>query len=98
MSAALAFTPASGSIVHTKSAVRVDVTGADSNTSAGAEIRYYIKASKSGSDDMKSYVFSTSSDGKHSFNNFIFPAAGTWTVELLTVADVQEATASVVVS
>lgn len=108
MSAALAFTPASGSIIAVGTVVRVNVTGADDNDSstfdsanhpAETPYSYFIRFRKSGVDDKKSYVFNVSADGTHEFNSFIFDSAGTWTVTLRNAAtDAQVATASVVVS
>jgi hypothetical protein len=108
MAAALSFTPASGSIIHVGTVVRVNVTGADTNDASTyssstypteTPYSYFIRFRKSGVDDKKSYVFNVASDGTHAFNNFVFDAAGTWTVTLRNAAtDAQVATASVVVS
>jgi hypothetical protein len=106
--ASLAFQPASGSIIHVGTVVRVTVSGADTNDTstyntshypASTPYSYFIRFRKSGVDDKNSYVFNVSADGEHVFNNFIFDAAGTWTVTLRNAAtDAQVATASVVVS
>jgi hypothetical protein len=102
MSVALAITPASGSIEAKKTACRINVTGAPSNRPpnlTGGQFTYTIRARKTGSDDLTSHVFAPSSDGLHTWDNVIFPAAGTWTVTLRdTSDDSQEATLSVVVS
>lgn len=108
MAASLAFVPASGSIISVGTAVRVEVTGADDNDAstynsahypAEDPFSYVIRFRKSGVDDKLSYVFNVSADGTHTFNNFIFDDAGTWTVTLRNAAtDAQVATASVVVS
>lgn len=108
MSAALTLTPASGSIVSTKSIVRVDVTGAASNDTTGydttkyptePEIRYYIQAVASGQPTLKSYAFAPAPGGTHSLNSLVFPGAATWTVTLNKVSDDSAvATASVTVS
>lgn len=108
MVAALGFTPASGSIIHVGTVVRVNVTGASSNDSSTynasnypseTAFSYFIRFRKSGVDDKKSYVFNVATGGTHEFNNFVFDAAGTWTVTLRNAAtDAQVATATVVVS
>lgn len=109
MAAALAIVPASGSITAKKTVCRVNVTGADPNTLTGYDdtkypsspaIKYYLLFdAPAGTDDKKSYVFTTSSDGKHEFNSFVFDAAGTWTIRLRDSADDSDAaTLSVTVS
>lgn len=106
--ASITVTPASGSIMAAKTVVRVNVSGADVNDTstydsddypANPEMRYYLTFEKSGADTGRSYVFNVSADGDHVFNNYIFPAAGTWTVRLNDASDDSSvATASVVVS
>ena len=72
-------------------AVRVDVTGASENDSAAynpavyptePELRAYLAFRLGGVEYGRSYVFAVGSDGKHSFNDYIFPAAGSWTMRL----------------
>jgi hypothetical protein len=66
---------------------------------ASPEIRYYI-AFLDGDDveQGRSYVFAPNG-GKHTFNNYIFPYAGSWTVNLNKVSDDStEATLAVTVS
>lgn len=63
-------------------ACRVNVTGADSTTES-----YLLFDSPAGVDDGKSYSFVASSDGKHEFNSYIFPAAGSWTIRLRKKSD-----------
>jgi hypothetical protein len=101
----LAITPASGSITGARTVCRVDVTDAPLNDDtnydgteggspgtpaqypASPEIRYYI-AFLDG-DDVE----------QHTFNNYIFPYAGSWTVNLNKVSDDStEATLAVTVS
>lgn len=107
--ATITLTPASGSIITAKTAVRVNVTDADSNDSSAyddeeyptsPEIRYYLLFdAPSGTDDKRSYEFTPNSDGDHEFNNFIFDVAGSWTVRLRKSADDSDvATAAVTVS
>lgn len=106
--AALAFTPASGSVINTVTATNVAVTAADSNTATGynaanipasPQVVYYIRATASGQDTLESYRFSTDSAGGHLYQDLIFPAAGSWTVTLRDDSDdSQVATAGVTVS
>lgn len=100
--AALTFTPASGSITAPTTVVRVNVTEADASRppdGTGGEFRYYIAFVLDGVERGRSYVFGVSSDGKHEFNSYVFPEAGTWTVNLCDVDDNSvEATASVTVA
>ena len=106
--ASLAFVPTSGNIVSVGTAVRVEVSGADTNDTstyntshypASTPYSYFLRFRLAGVDDKNSYVFNVSADGNHTFNNFIFDEAGTWTVTLRNAAtDAQVATASVVVS
>lgn len=103
MVAALAITPASGSITATKTVCRVNVTGADANTLtgydgtlgyAGQPVQYPA------SPEVRYYLtFELASaiegksyvfgvnGGKHEFNNYIFPTSGSWTVRLNNAAD-----------
>lgn len=94
---ALAITPASGSITAKATVCRINVTAAPVNTVTGFDankypqepaIVYYILVdSPSGTDDGKSYTFTPASDGTHEFNNYTFPAAGTYTLRLRDSAD-----------
>lgn len=95
MAAALAITPASGSVTATVSACRIDVTGAEQNDltaydadayPTAPEIRYYITAEEGGVEKGRSHVFSPNG-GKHSYDNYIFPYAGSWTLHLRKVSD-----------
>ena len=86
---------------------RIDVTGATVNDPAGydvaayptePEIKYSIAFVKAGVVEGRSYQFGVSSDGKHQFNDFIFPSAGSWTVSLRKViGDSQVASVAVTV-
>ncbi len=109
MSAAIAVTPASGSITAKKTVCRVNVTGASANTVTGYDaakypaspaVKYYLYFdAPAGTDAKKSYVFTTGSDGKHEFNNFIFDKDGSWTIRLRNAAnDSDVATLAVTVS
>lgn len=62
------------------------------------EIRYYIEATASGVDPLRSHVFAPNG-GKHQWHNVIFPEAGSWTVTLHDASDDSSvATDSVTVS
>jgi hypothetical protein len=101
MAAALSIFPASGAITAKESACRISVTGAPSNRppdNTGGEFTYRIVASATGEDDLVSHAFAPNADGQHEWDNVIFPAAGSWTVDLRDTADdSQEATLSVTV-
>jgi hypothetical protein len=66
----------------------------------GAERRYYILVDAPvGVDDARSQVFQPSSDGKFTYDDYIFPAAGSYTLRLRDmVDDTDVATASVTVA
>jgi len=96
MSAAIAITPASGSITAKHTACRVDVTGADVNDTATwdpavypteALITYYLAFEKAGSDTGRSQLFQVAADGGFTFNSYIFPAAGSWVAHLRKASD-----------
>lgn len=107
MAAALTITPASGSVVATSSACRIDVSGADGNDSTAydadlyptsPEIRYYITAELGGVEMGRSHVFAPNG-GAHTWDNYIFPEAGSWTLRLKKVSDDSDvATLAVTVS
>jgi len=91
--AALAVTPASGSINSRKDFVRVDLTDGDET------LRQRIKAELAGAETLTSHEFQPSSDGKHSWFNVMFPDAGSWTLTLYnTDGDGTLATLSVTVA
>ena len=107
--ATITLVPASGSITAKRTNVRVTVSGAADNDASSYntanyptedENRYYLLFdAPAGTDDKRSYVFNVSADGDHVFNNFIFDAAGNWTVRLRDASDDSDvATASVTVS
>lgn len=107
MSAAVAAVPTTGTAKST--VFRIDVTGAPANTTTGytttiyptePEVVYYLAFTATGADTKYSYRFSTNPyDGTHSFNNFMFDKAATWTVTLTDAADDSSvATTTVVVS
>ena len=107
--ATITLKPASGSITAKKTVVRVNVSGADTNDASTWDpgntptedvYSYYLLFdAPAGTDDKKSYLFNVSADGDHEFNNFMFDAAGTWTVRLRDASnDSDVTTASVVVA
>lgn len=81
MAAALAVTPASGSITAAHDFVRVDVTGGDET------VRCRIKAEADGAETLVSHEFQPSNAGKHTWDNVMFPAAGSWTLTLYQTSD-----------
>ncbi len=96
MAAAVAITPASGSITAAVTACVVDVTGATQNDDtaydtdnypASPEIRYYLTFELGGDELGRSYTFGVNEDGNHSFMTYIFPEAGSWTVVLRDASD-----------
>ena len=106
--ASITITPTSGNVVSTQSACRVEVADADQNTTTGyttavyptsPEMRYYLTFELGGETLGRSYVFGVNEDGDHTFNNYIFPEAGSWTIRLSNASnDASVATASVTVS
>lgn len=87
-------TPASGSITAKKTVVRFDISGADPNDEAGydagayptsPEFRYVLTMEVGSAEEGRSQVFGVTPDGAFQFNNYIFPSAGTWTVQLYDV-------------
>lgn len=108
MVASISIVPASGSVVSTRSACAITVTGATVNDNTAyttavypqsPELRYYLRFEKSSAELGRSYVFGVNSTGGHVFQNYIFPSSGSWTVRLRNAStDASVATASVTVS
>jgi hypothetical protein len=48
---------------------------------------YYIAVLVGAKEHGRSYVFTPGPDGAHVFNNYIFPVAGTWTINLVRRRD-----------
>lgn len=106
--AAIAITPASGSVIAKVSVCRIDVTGVDSNDTTTYDaaahpteqaVRYRLLAHKSGQDNLVSPEFVTSAAGKWTWDNLLFRASGTWTIDLIDTRDGSTAaTKSVVVT
>ena len=70
-------------------AAHIELTGVSGNDTDGSELRYYIVASPEAgdADDLRSDVFSPSEDGKHTWDNVIFPVDGTWDLVLHDASD-----------
>lgn len=108
MAVAITITPESGSVIATVSACRINVTGASSNDASTYNVSdvptedpipYRLVALKSGIDSLVSHEFNVSQDGKHQWDDVIFPDDGTWTVRLVDQRDDSiDATLSVVVT
>jgi hypothetical protein len=97
MAAAIAARSGSGTIVKALTAVHIEVTGDAANQSNGTENRRYILVDAPvGVDDARSHVFQVSSDGKHTWNDYIFPAAGSYTLRLRNMADDTDVATAVV--
>jgi hypothetical protein len=82
--------------VHASQPINITVTGAASNTATGyntnnypasPELRYYFSIEKSGSDSLRSEIFSVGSDGTHTWPSVIIPSAGVWTARLRKASD-----------
>lgn len=70
------------------SAGYVERTGDADAQDVGTEKRYYLLVDAPGGvDDARSHVFQTSSDGKHTWDDYIFPAAGAYTIRLRDMLD-----------
>lgn len=105
MSVAIAVVPASPTAK--KSVCRVDLTGLSTNDLVAYDntkyptspaFKYYLTFEVGGAVVGKSYVFSPNG-GKHSFNDYIFPSAGSYTVRISNAAtDASVATQAVTVS
>ena len=100
MAASITVTPTSPTAA--KSACRVDVAGNVTNSGASDtanypvqdELRCYLAFIKGGVEYGRSYVFSGVT---HSFNDYVFPSAGSWTVKLFDVDDNELASQAVTV-
>jgi hypothetical protein len=101
--ATITITPASGSITAKQTVCRIDISGAEDNrppTDTGGAFAYYLLIdAPSGTDDGKSYAFNVSAAGGHTFNNYIFPIDGSYTLRLRDASnDSDVATAAVTVA
>jgi hypothetical protein len=87
MAAEVSITPASGSVIATLSACRIEVTGADVNNEDGTQKRYRFRLTPPAGLEEEtvsgySELFNVNNDGEHAWNGYIFPGAGAWTVRL----------------
>lgn len=89
-----------------KSFCRIDLTGLDLNDTSAYDatkyptspaVSYYLTFEVGGAVVGKSYVFSPNG-GKHSFNNYIFPSSGSYTVRVSKADGTSVKTQSVTVS
>jgi archaellin len=94
--ASIAIVPASGSVTAVISACRVTVSDAEDTdittydadaTPAETAFRYRLVASATGEQDLVSPEFTASADGNWIWDNVIFPAAGSWTIDLIDQED-----------
>ena len=108
MAAAVAISPASGSITHASTVCHVSCTGVPNNDTTAydatkyptePQIAYYFKFARTGSVSIKSPVFSTNAAQTAEWHGVVLPDAGTWTLTVCATADDSvKATTSVVVS
>lgn len=96
MAVTIVTTPASGSITATKTVCTFAISGADPNDEGNfssslyptsPELRYVLTMVEGGVEYGRSQVFGVTPDGAFQFNSYIFPHAGTWTVQLYDVTD-----------
>lgn len=96
MTAAIDITPASGNITAKSTVCRIDVSGQPAQDESAfdatkyptePEILYYLAFELGGEEYGRSPVFGVTPVGAHQFNNYIFPEAGSWTVNLRHVDD-----------
>jgi len=87
-------TPASGAIEAKKDVVTFAISGADPNDEGNfsssiyptsPELRYALTMVEGAVEYGRSQVFGVTPDGAFEFNSYIFPHAGTWTVQLYDV-------------
>ena len=88
--------------VEAMTACHIDMTGLDRYTVSGdtaTQNVYYVLGDAPSGDDIKSHEFTPSEDGKHTWNDVIFPVDGSWTLRLYKVGspDTEVATQAVTV-
>lgn len=75
---------------------RVDVAGLTLNDASlydvnavptEPEVRYYLTFELASVEKGRSPVFACNADGEWQFNNYMFPEAGSWTIEVRKVSD-----------
>lgn len=87
MAASISITPPSGEIQAKLDAVHIRCTGAEVNNDDGTQHRYRFRVDPPAGDESitwsgYSHLFNVSADGKHEWDTYVFPAAGSWTVRL----------------
>jgi hypothetical protein len=88
MAAAITVIPASGSIIATQTVCTFAIAGTDANDpTLHFEDRYVLTFVVDREEVGRSQVFGTTPDGAFQFNGYIFPKAGTYTVQLYNVTD-----------
>lgn len=96
MAVTITVTPASGSITATKTVCRFDISGADPNDEGNysalvyptsPELRYVMTMVVDGAEVGRTQVFGVTPDGAFQINDYIFPVAGSYTVQLYDVTD-----------
>ncbi len=96
MAATITVTPASGAITAKKDVCTFAIAGTDPNDTGSydpllyptsPEKRYVLRMTVLGATQGQSQVFGTTPDGAFQFNSYIFPSAGTWTVQLYDVTN-----------
>jgi len=95
MAATITVTPASGSITAKKTVCRFNIAGADETVGAYSrtayptlpEARYVMTMVVGGVEVGRTQVFGVSPDGAFEINNYIFPSAGSYTVQLYDVTN-----------
>jgi hypothetical protein len=96
MAATITVTPASGSITAKKDVCTFAIAGADPNDEGNfgttiyptsPEFRYVMTMVEGAVEYGRTQVFGVTPDGAFQFNSYIFPHAGTWTVQLYDVTN-----------
>jgi hypothetical protein len=88
MAAAITVIPVSGQITAKKTVCTFAMSGTVPNdTGTGAENRFVLTFKVGGVEVGRSQVFGTSPDGAFQFNSYIFPVAGSYTVQLYNVTN-----------
>jgi hypothetical protein len=96
MAATITVIPASGSITAKKDVCTFAISGADANDAGNystliyptqPEFRYVMTFVVGGAEVGRTQVFGVTPDGNFEFNDYIFPSAGTYTVQLYDVTD-----------
>ncbi len=82
--------------VAASSVCKFDIAGLDLNdltaydagaTPTAPEVRYYLTFELASVEMGRSPIFACDADGEWQFNNYMFPEAGSWTVEVRLVSD-----------